>query len=205
MAARSAALGVILAGGLNRRYGSHKAFETVGGVRIIDRVITPLRASTARVAIVANEPRLYTPLGWPVRADHIPGAGPLGGIHAAVRWAVDEGFEVALVVACDMPFLPEALLRQLVSACAAGIAVVPASDGPRGLEPLCAAYGTGCLPAIESALAREDRAVISFFQDVEVRVLDLESVREHGQPSHIFLNVNRMNDRLRAEKRLADR
>jgi molybdopterin-guanine dinucleotide biosynthesis protein A len=84
-------------------------------------------------------------------------------------------------------------------------AVLPASDGPRGLEPLCAAYGTGCLPAIEAAIDRGDRAVISFFGDVDLRVLDAAEVARHGAAEHMFMNVNRPRDRIRAEGILASR
>lgn len=203
MADPAQTLGVVLAGGENRRYGSHKALDTVGGIRIIDRVIASLREACERVVIVANEVERYRSVGLPVRSDVRPRLGSLGGIYTAVRWASEEGRSVALCAACDMPFLSGALLRELVRMAGAEVLALPASDGPRGMEPLCAAYGVGAVGAIERALARGERAVISFFPELEVRLLGRDEVARYGEPERLFLNINRPEDRARAEKRLS--
>lgn len=205
MSERDGILGAVLAGGRSRRYGSPKALAQVGGVRLIERAVRAVAAAADRTVIVASEQEPYGYLGLPVRGDERPDAGPLGGIHAAVRWAWMDGFAAALVVACDMPFVPAGLLRELASHVGPAVVSVPASPGRRGLEPLCAAYGTECLAAIESALDRGDRSVISFFEAVDVRILPLEAVSRWGDPSRLFYNVNRPQDRQRAERWAADR
>ncbi len=193
-------LGVVMAGGANRRYDGHpKALETVGGVRIADRVIAVLRQATARVVMVANDPDTFAVLGLEMRPDLQPGMGALGGIHTAVCWAEEAQCRAALVVACDMPFVPVALLRRLVDELGPGEIVAPASASRRRLEPLCAGYGIDCRPAIEAALARGERHVISFFKDVTVRTLPKDEVARFGDPELIFLNVNTPEDRERAE------
>ncbi|MFQ5747595.1 MAG: molybdenum cofactor guanylyltransferase [Gemmatimonadota bacterium] len=191
-------LGVVLAGGRNERYGSHKALATVGGRRIIDRAIEALGVVVPDVVIVANERARYAALGLPVRPDLRPGLGALGGIHTAVRWAGELGREVALVVAGDMPFLSAALLEDLVAASRRDAVSAPASDGPRGLEPLCAAYGVGVEEAIGRAIERGERAVVSFYPEVPVRRL-VPVPSRHGDAGRIFWNVNRPEDRDRAE------
>lgn len=196
-------LGVVLAGGQNRRYGSHKALERVGGVRIIERAIGALREACDRVVVVANDEQRYRPLGVPVRPDLQPGCGTLGGIHTAVRWAEEEGRAGALCVACDMPFLSGALLRELARRSSRPAVVVPESDGPRGVEPLCAAYGVETREAIEVALAGGERAVISFYDAVDVRRVPRQVVARFGDPRLLFLNVNTPEERARAEAALA--
>ncbi len=194
------ALGVVMAGGANRRYdGRPKALETVGGVRIADRVIAVLRQATARVVMVANDPDTFATLGLEMRPDLQPGMGALSGIHTAVCWAEEVRCRAALVVACDMPFVPGALLRRLVDEVGPAKIVAPASGSRRGLEPLCAAYAVDCRPAIEAALARGDRHVTSFFSDVTVRTLPTEEIERFGDPELIFLNVNTPEDKERAE------
>lgn len=205
MAQADRTLGVILAGGRNRRYGSHKALAELGGTRIIDRVASALAAASARVVIVANEVEAYADSAEDVRPDVRPNLGALGGIHTALTWAAEADCDVALIVACDMPFVSPSLLRRLVEAADSGSAVLPASAGPRGLEPLCAAYGVGCIDAVTGAIDRGDRAVISFFGDVDLRVVDREEVARHGPLDHMFMNVNRPGDLLRAEDILASR
>ncbi len=197
-------LGVVLAGGQNRRYGGrHKALELVGGQRIVDRVVSALSVACREVVVVANDLEAYRNVGKAVRADLQPGLGALGGLHTAVCWARDEGREVALVVACDMPFVPSSLLKALADRSDRRSAVVPASESRRGFEPLCGAYGTGCEPAIAAALARGERAIVSFLDDVHLDVLSAAEVAEHGDAERVFLNVNRPDDRQRAERLLA--
>jgi molybdopterin-guanine dinucleotide biosynthesis protein A len=110
----SEVLGVVLAGGENRRYGSHKALEILGDERIIDRVIDALSAAVDEVALVANDSGLYETIGLEVRPDLIRGLGVLGGIFTAVSWAAEKSCGAALVVACDMPF-DRAVIAALVN------------------------------------------------------------------------------------------
>ena len=77
----SGPLGAVLAGGESSRYGAPKALATVGGARIVDRVIAALRQVTVEIAISANEPPLFADLGLPIYPDEREDLGPLGGIH----------------------------------------------------------------------------------------------------------------------------
>ena len=201
---RSAILGAVLAGGRSRRFGSDKAFADLGGVSLVRRAARSLDAAGGRVVVVANDLEKDLLEGVTVRPDLVPGIGPLGGLHTAVSWAAEEDLRSVLVLATDMPFVPPRLLQALAARLGPGVAVVPKSRSRRGFEPLCAAYDVACLPAIEAAIERGDRAVVSFFADVEVRYLDLAEVSSHGDPDAMFFNVNRPEDRRRADELLAE-
>ena len=195
--------GAILAGGESRRYGSPKALAPVGGRRIIDRVTDALGAVCEDLVLIANEPDLFRDTGLPSRPDARPGLGALGGIHAALAWAEEEDRPGIVAVACDMPFLASTLLARLSALAFTGDApdlVVPESRGRRGLEPLCAAYRTSCLPALEARLDREDRRVIGFYDDVRVHRIPLAEVEALCDPDRAFLNVNTPDERDRAER-----
>lgn len=197
---RESTLGAVLAGGMNRRYdGQPKALETVGGERIVDRVLRAMRQAVDRVVLVANDTGPYESLQLEIRPDLKPGLGALGGIHTAVAWAEEAGLRGTLVAACDMPFLSAALLERLIEESAAHDVVAPESDSRRGLEPLCAFYSTSCRPAIERALERGDRHVISFYSDTRVRTIARGEVATFGELDLLFLNVNSPEDRERAE------
>ncbi|MGD8496627.1 MAG: molybdenum cofactor guanylyltransferase [Gemmatimonadales bacterium] len=193
-------LGVLLAGGRSRRYGSPKALAEVGGRTILDRALAALDGAVGDAVIVANEPDDYRAADRPIRPDVRPGTGALGGILTAIEWARERGREATLVLACDMPFVPAALLRRLADDAAAEAVSIAASDGPRGVEPLCAVYGVGCAAAIGRALDRDERAIVSFFPDVDVRRLPLDEVRRYGDPARMFFNVNRPEERHEAER-----
>lgn len=200
---RTRVLGVVLAGGANRRYeGRPKALESVGGVRIAERVVAAMSEAVERVVLVANDATTFQVLGLETRPDLRPGLGALGGIYTAVAWAHEEGYRGALISACDMPFLSPPLLKRLISGASTDEVVAPESASRRGLEPLCAFYGAGCRSAIESALAREERQVISFYADVIVRTIPRRVVESLGDPALLFLNVNTPEDREQAEAAL---
>jgi len=193
-------LGVLLAGGQNRRYGgAPKALASVAGEPIAARAARALEAAAGGAVLVTNDPDTYRSLGLKMRPDVRPGLGALGGILTAVAWAEETGCRGALVAACDMPFLSPGLLALLVADADRDAVVAPASDSRRGLEPLCAFYGVGCRAAIEAALARGERHVTSFFPEVTVRTLSAKLVAEYGDPEVLFLNVNTPADRERAE------
>ncbi len=188
-------VGVILAGGGATRFGGKpKGLELVDGVRIIDRVAAALRGAADELLLIANDPGAdaWIP-GVRTAADVRRGDGALGGLHAALSHA---GGHAVLVVAWDMPFLSEGLLRALRAEGERGFeAVVPESGtSGRGVEPLCAWYGPSCLPAIERYLDAGDRRVVSFFDDVRVAHLPAAEVSQYGDPARIFFNVNRPAD-----------
>jgi molybdopterin-guanine dinucleotide biosynthesis protein A len=192
--------GVVLAGGGATRFGGRpKGLERVGGRRIIDRVAGALRETTDALLLIANDPAASAWLpAVRLASDVLQDAGSVAGIHAALSHA---GGPV-LIVAWDMPFVPTALLRALraVAEDDESDVVVPESGSRRGVEPMCAYYGPACVAAIERAVARNDRRVVAFFDDVRVARLPAEEVARFGDPEHIFMNVNTPEDLALAER-----
>lgn len=187
---------MIAGGGATRYAGAPKGLLEVGGRRIIDRVVDALAQATgAPPILIANalDAASWVP-GLEVRGDVVPGQGALGGILTAVETAGP-----VVCVAWDMPFVPAGLLRALASLLGGADAALPESDSRRGVEPLCAAYGPECAPAIRAALARGDQRAIGFHGDVRVARLVRESVLQYGDPGVLFFNVNSPQDLLRAE------
>jgi len=190
----------VLAGGAARRYGgSPKGLLTVGGRRILDRVVDAVQAVTGTPPLLianASDAAAWRP-DLKTLADARPGLGTLGGIYTAVTAAPGP----VLCVAWDMPFVPEALLRVLCDRMATGSydAVLPESSGRRGLEPLCAVYGPACASAIARRLDQGDLMAISFHADVRVGIVPLAEVRRFGDPDELFFNVNTPDDLARAE------
>lgn len=193
--------GVILAGGLATRYGGRaKGLERVGGLRVIDRVAAALRAASDELLLIANDPAAGDWLaGVRTAADVRPGNGSLGGIHAALVHADGP----VLVVAWDMPFVPEALLGALRALGAEADVAVPESDSRRGVEPLCAYYGPACRAPIERCLDAGDRRVIGFYDAVRVARMDRRDVQRFGDPERLFMNVNTPHELALAERHAA--
>jgi molybdopterin-guanine dinucleotide biosynthesis protein A len=199
-------LGVILAGGRSRRFGSMKAFAKVGGVSLLDRAVTALRRVPLEPVVIGSDP-LFAELSLPVRPDIRPGAGPLGGLETALHWAAERGARGVLLVGCDMPFLSPSLMREIVRVAetSRAAAVVPEAEGPDSPQPLCAWYSVGLLPAVQGALAREERGMIAFLERVHAHSLPASEVVRHGDPRTLFLNVNTPAESARAERIAGER
>lgn len=184
---------MILAGGGASRFGGRpKGLELVGGRRILDRLVAEFELALGAVPLlVANDPGAT---GWrpdlEVVADHAPGLGALGGIWTAVR----AGPAPVVLAAWDMPFVTAALITAIAGGLTDHDACLPASDGPRGMEPLCAGYGPACEAAIAAAVARGDQRAIGFHREVRVRILPASAVAATGDPGRLFFNVNTAED-----------
>jgi len=188
----------ILAGGGATRFGGQpKGLERVGGERIIDRLVVECeRAFGAAPLLVANAPeaRAWQP-DLRVVPDTRPGLGSLGGIYTAVL----EAPAPVVCVAWDMPFVSATLLAALAAGLAHYDAFLPESDGRRGVEPLCAAYGPACAAAIAASADAGDLRAIGFHARIRVGVLPLDEVRRLGDPARLFFNVNTADELTRAE------
>ncbi|MBC7242935.1 MAG: molybdenum cofactor guanylyltransferase [Anaerolineae bacterium] len=179
----------VLAGGQSRRMGADKAFLELGGRPLIQWTLGALAGIGQELIIIANDLQRYAGLGARVEPDIIPGYGALGGIYTALARA---GGARVLVVACDMPFLSRPLLRYLIGLSSQFDAVVPRL--PDGVEPLHAVYSRACLEPIRRALARGDRRIISFFDDICVRYVEPEEIAVFDPQFRSFMNINTSQD-----------
>jgi molybdopterin-guanine dinucleotide biosynthesis protein A len=188
---------ILAGGGATRFAGRPKGLESVGGERILDRLVAECeRAFGAAPLLVANAPD--APAWRPdlrVVPDTRPGLGSLGGIYTAVL----EAPAPVVCVAWDMPFVTAELLAALAAGLAEHDACLPESDGRRGVEPLCAAYGSACGQAIAASAAAGDLRAIGFHSRIRVGVLPLDQVRRLGDPARLFFNVNTADELARAE------
>ena len=139
MSAPAPLYGLVLAGGESRRMGRDKAaleydgrtqleatFELVS--RHCEQAWVSVRTVQARDPVRSTLPRIV---------DGTVGQGPIAGIAAAQAEHPDAAW---LVVACDLPFLDDATLTQLVAHRGNGPVAAYRSAHDGLPEPLCAIY-----------------------------------------------------------------
>jgi molybdopterin-guanine dinucleotide biosynthesis protein A len=180
---------VILAGGQSRRMGFNKALLDVGGRPLICVLIDRIRPVTDQILISSNDRSSYRFLNFPVVPDHFKGHGPLGGFHAAMLRHI---CSLYVVLACDLPNLNPALLRNLISFAEGFDAAIPRTrDGLP--HPLCAVYRRTCFPSVEKALRRGANKVIETFLDDSLSIRWVDP--EEGQFDDVDLaNINTPED-----------
>ncbi|HEX8207756.1 MAG TPA: molybdenum cofactor guanylyltransferase [Solirubrobacteraceae bacterium] len=141
------ALGAILAGGRGARLGGAKATAEAGGRPLLHWSLDALRAAVPDVVVIAKQATPLPPVDVPVHRDEPADFHPRHGIVSALRRG--EGRPV-VVVPCDMPLVPPALLEVLLDVVEDGAAAaMPRSEGR--VHPLCAAYSPQALGDLEAA------------------------------------------------------
>lgn len=178
----------ILAGGLSRRMGTPKGLLQIDGETILERVARTVGELVARVSIVTDREGEVAFLNLPVVRDTFKQCGPLGGLHAALGAASSE---TVFVIASDLPFVSDRLIRSLWSVHNPLGVTVPATEGR--IHPLCGFYTRNVLPVVESRLQAGELAMRPFLAAVGAKPVPLSSLLEPVPDWHL-LNVNTPQD-----------
>ena len=192
---------IVLAGGKGLRLGRSKTLETVDNTSLLQRVIFHLSSFNSDIIIVtAARQSLPQFIGYSklrIVTDTYPGKGSLGGIYTGL--AASDSF-YNLVVACDMPFLNQALLRYMIQLSGDSDLVVPRLG--KMVEPLHAVYSKRCLAPIENLLKQDILQITELFTLVRVGYVEEEEINRFD-PKHLsFFNINTEAD-LRMARELA--
>ncbi len=178
----------ILSGGKNRRMaGKNKAFVEIDGEPLVQKTIKLLKDIFPETFIVTNSPAEYSAYNKDCRiiSDEIKDIGPLGGIHAALS---KTSKEAVFFVACDMPFLHNASIREEIeyfnkTGCDALVPRVGTL-----IEPIHAVYRKGLKDKISDFVKNSgDHSIRSFLETVNVFYWDLEDDLLHRS---MFKNLN---------------
>lgn len=103
--------GLVLAGGLSRRFGSDKAAAVYGGESFLLRAVKILDELELRPLVVTRKQNFCSVPQATIHYDRLPEKGPLGGIETAMSLYPGVDF---LVLTCDMPAMSKELLKQLI-------------------------------------------------------------------------------------------
>jgi molybdopterin-guanine dinucleotide biosynthesis protein A len=190
---------IVLAGGASRRLGHDKLGERVGGDSLLADVVEKVAPLGDEVVVVtkSGDASLPLPPSADVRVvgDLLPGKGPLVGIYTGLKAS---RFPRSLVVAADMPFLSQDLLRHMIALAVGVDAVTPRVGGM--VEPLHSVYGNACLTPIEEMLDRGELSVYSLFPRIRVRYVETDEIARYDPERLSFFNINTPEDLERARE-----
>jgi molybdopterin-guanine dinucleotide biosynthesis protein A len=175
--------------------GQNKALLSLGGQRLVDRVIGVLRQVFTDLLLVTNSPEVYADLGVPMVGDVVPDKGSLGGVYSAVYHAPAP---YCFVVACDMPFLSAAVIRYLIAQLADDDVVIPDIHGE--MQPLHAIYSKACLAPMLRRIEANRLRIVGFLPDVRVRLVTAEDLQPLDPDWRVFQNLNTPEEFQAAER-----
>ena len=191
----AAVSGVVLAGGRSRRLGRDKRFVTVDGTTLLARSVGALASVVTEVTIVVADAtdvarvRAATSGVMPAERLHVAvdartDVGPAAGLETALTLTTTPW---VLVIATDHPHLAPPLLA-LLAATAAGedggadgvvgsAARAVAIAGPRGPEPLLAAYHRDARPTVTALLDGGVRRLVAVLAALDPQVIPARTWR----------------------------
>lgn len=181
-------VGIVLAGGASRRFGSPKAFANLGDKAFYQLSIEALHTFTDSIVIVTNEQlenRFTDKKGIQLITDinKYAGKGPLAGLYSAMWHQQAEWYATVPV---DVPFIDSATYMKLLKNREAGKEViVPVSNGK--LQPLIALYHYSLKARIKNLLESDRLAMRDLFQVSEMKYVDFTDEKP-------FININRLED-----------
>lgn len=121
--------------------------------------------------------------------DLYPSGGPLTGIYSAL---INAAYERAFVIACDMPFVKEEMIRYICSIDTEA-SVVICSFGGR-LHPLFGLYKRDILPALEQNIKEGHNRLLGVVMDADPYIVSEDDVKKIDSDGSSFVNINTPED-----------
>lgn len=183
--------GVLLAGGKSRRMGEDKRYLVVGEQTLLERGLAVLRSIFQEVLVVIAQDSPVLDVETRIVRDLVPDCGSLGGLYTGLTEATTP---YVFVVACDMPFLDQAVISQFTSRRTSADIVMAKLAGR--LHPMHALYSKRCLPVIEQMVLARQLKIQEILSCESLLVqyvteADLVGIDPSG---HSFQNVNTPED-----------
>ncbi len=182
-------VGVILAGGSNRRFPVLKGFMEINGERVIERNLRLLGGLFSRVAISTNRPDAYFYTGAELLGDLYPSTGPIVGICSSL---VASGADSVFVIACDMPFVRKEVVELIIAGTGGADVVVCEYEGM--LHPLLGSYSKGLIGLMEERILSGRTELLGFLDEIDCRVITTMELKQTGEDGKSFVNINTPED-----------
>lgn len=181
-------VGILLSGGLSRRYGSPKAFARYEDRLFHERAYEALSAACRRVTVSSSASLAERfPEAYDVQLDlpEVAGCGPLAGICTVMRRVSAERY---LVLPCDMPRVEPRTIRRLAELATehpeADVVAVRAAET---FLPLLSVWRTGLADVLKQEIAAERLSVMKLLAKLNTVWLDASRLDEDLR---IFDNFN---------------
>ncbi len=189
MKARLPLTGILLAGGKSSRMGQDKALLSFGDSTLLEHLAFLLGSIFEETLIVVDQLDKLEGLALgeaKVYEDLIQARGPLGGIYTGLCYSKTKA---SCVLTCDMPFIDEVILRELVNFWEEDDDVLCLENPERKLEPFPGVYSRSTRRLIHLLLERGEGAMHRFLEVAVIKPLVLKE-----EKIRILTNMNTIED-----------
>jgi molybdopterin-guanine dinucleotide biosynthesis protein A len=195
-------LGVVLAGGASRRFGSDKSAALLGGRPLLEWVVERAAPQVELLLLNSNDPDAGNATGGFARiADDAPGEGPIAGILAGLSEAQKRGFSHVASFACDTPFFPGDTVARLACALTSSKGDYAVTSCGATAHRIFALWPADCREQLARAFANKTRSMRDIEHWLEATWADFAP--EGAPGGDPFFNINTPEDLAVAEHWLA--
>lgn len=177
-------IGILLAGGLSRRYGSEKAFANIEGTPFYEASYHVLNHLCDEVIVVTRKDLVEQfPEDYLVITDveEYVGCGPLAGVYSAMTYIEAENY---VVLPCDVPLISEEMMEALIRKHQTEITIVETN---RRLQPLISIWNSSTKDKIAKALKQKQYRIRDVFKTASIMKINGTSLTTQHE---VFTNVN---------------
>ena len=179
---------VVLTGGDSRRMGQDKASLLLGERSLLQHVITIVQPLFSLVVISVRQQR--SDISLLQVCDDPTHRGPLAGLAAGLQSAKSPW---VFAVACDMPFIEQAVIERLAQFRAGFQAVVPMVQGHP--QPLLAFYSADCLSKVLECLKGDGKHSLRELLDtLQVRYVSEDELLKVDVTLRSFVDLDTPED-----------
>jgi molybdenum cofactor guanylyltransferase len=183
----------LFVGGRGSRFGgiAKGNLRLPGGERVVERLVRTCHEvlPEAPLVLVGERPE-YSALERVSLCDEPPGIGPLGGLRSLLVHAAQCEATHALALACDLPFVTNALIERLVRESPEALALAPRHEGL--YHPLSARYAVRALDAVVEAIAAREHSLQKLFARLgdgagalAIDAAELDALRDWDSPEDL--------------------
>lgn len=194
----------VMAGGRSSRMaGRHKGMLlTPEGVTFTDRLLAEMHKLTDLVYISYGDTIQMQAEGCVIVRDIYKGCGPVGGLHAVLTRAAEDGATAVAAAACDMPYVTADLYRYLYARLAERTGIKEYESNPFELydgavavtggkiHPLAAVYSVGAADICKMQLEERNLRLREALGKLRILYVDLEGTAYE----RMLLNINTEED-----------
>jgi molybdopterin-guanine dinucleotide biosynthesis protein A len=161
---------IILAGGESRRMKRNKALLPLKGITLIEYILCQIEGRFDEVLISVSDLEKLRFLSYPLVLDEKPLQGPMMGIMSALEISRNEK---NFIMACDIPDINLAFMKQLISRAKGWDAVIPIQPHGRR-EPLFAVYSKHILPQMKKLIDTDNLSLLPLLDQCRVKYVEIE-------------------------------
>lgn len=187
-------MGVILAGGNSRRFGSNKGFALYKGVPFYEWSLRAMKKTVDSCVLVTSrelESEYKAITGMPVIVDDssFKESGPLGGMYTAMSEMAQAEWYVLLPI--DVPYINSCIIEKIIEADGTGFkSIIPIIEGKK--QFLIAAYHYSLKDVIYEQLRSGNYRMQSLVDSIDVLYIEEKEMGKNAGVS--FRNVNTVQD-----------